>query len=136
MGTIYRLREHKAVTYLLILSLTVLMLPPPPAWAGMVSTEQALKADRLEQQRTQVLSLLDRSRVQEQLVKWGVDPAQAKARVARLTDEQLASVAQRMGGLPAGGNDLIGAAVFIFVLLLVTDILGFTDVFPFTKSMR
>ena len=129
-------RERKAITYLLVLSLVTLVLPPPQAWAGMVSTEQALRADRLQQQRAQVLSLLDRSQVQEQLVKWGVDPVQAKARVARLSDDQLASVAHRMDGLKAGGGDLIGAAVFIFVLLLVTDILGFTDVFPFTKSVR
>ncbi|MBC7727858.1 MAG: PA2779 family protein, partial [Microbacteriaceae bacterium] len=38
---------------------------------------------------------------------------------------------------PAGADGgVIGVIVFIFVLLLVTDILGLTKVFPFTRSAR
>jgi hypothetical protein len=29
---------------------------------------------------------------------------------------------------------VIGAAVFIFIVLLITDLLGLTDVFPFVRS--
>jgi hypothetical protein len=42
-----------------------------------------------------------------------------------------------MDQLPAGGDAvgvLIGASLFVFIVLLITDILGFTDVFPFVKS--
>ena len=37
--------------------------------------------------------------------------------------------------LPAGG-DLIGAALIVFLVLLATDIMGYTKVFPFTRSVR
>jgi UPF0716 family protein affecting phage T7 exclusion len=41
--------------------------------------------------------------------------------------------------MPAGGDALgvvVGAAVLIFLILLVTDILGLTDIFPFVKKHR
>ncbi len=36
---------------------------------------------------------------------------------------------------PAGG-DVLGVLLTIFIVLLVTDILGFTKVFPFTRAIR
>ena len=66
----------------------------------------------------------------------GVDPAAARARVAALGDAEAAYLAQQIDLAPAGGDSLLGVLVFIFVLLLVTDILGLTKVFPFTKSVR
>jgi hypothetical protein len=38
--------------------------------------------------------------------------------------------------LPAGGTDLLGVLLFVFIVLLITDILGFTKVFPFTKPIQ
>ena len=66
----------------------------------------------------------------------GITADEAKARVAALTDAETASIAHRVDAIPAGGDGIIGALIFIFVLLLVTDILGLTKVFPFTKSLR
>lgn len=66
----------------------------------------------------------------------GVDPADVQARVAGLTDDEARALAARIADAPAGGSDLVGTIVFIFVLLLITDILGFTKVFPFTRSIR
>jgi hypothetical protein len=74
--------------------------------------------------------------VARQLVRLGVDPAAAQARVAALTDTEISRIDQHLDQLPAGGSSVIGALVFIFVLLVITDILGFTKVFPFTRSMR
>ena len=34
------------------------------------------------------------------------------------------------------GGDLIGAVVLVFLILLLTDILGFTKIFPFTRPVR
>jgi len=42
-----------------------------------------------------------------------------------------------MDHLPAGGDALgviVGAGLLIFIILLITDILGLTDVFSFVKS--
>jgi hypothetical protein len=56
--------------------------------------------------------------------------------VAALSDDEAAALAQQVDALPAGGDGLVGALVLIFVVLLVTDILGLTKVYPFTRSVR
>ena len=68
------------------------------------------------------------------MVKRGVDPMQVEQRVAALTDEEASAMADQIEKAPAGG--IIGVIVFIFLVLLVTDILGLTKVFPFTRSVR
>ena len=55
----------------------------------------------------------------------------------QLTDKTVSFFSRRRppDELPAGG-DLLGAAVLIFLVLLFTDIMGYTKVFPFTRSAR
>jgi Na+-transporting methylmalonyl-CoA/oxaloacetate decarboxylase gamma subunit len=65
-----------------------------------------------------------------------VSPAQVQERVAALTDAEVAQMAQQIDSAPAGANEILGTIVFIFLILLVTDILGLTKVFPFTRSVR
>jgi hypothetical protein len=69
------------------------------------------------------------------LIKRGVNPDEVKARVAALTDEEVSQMAQQIESAPAGAG-IVGAIVFVFLVLLVTDILGLTKVFPFTRSVR
>ena len=87
-------------------------------------------------QRDQIYAALDRADVAAALQERGVDLEQARARVAALTDDEVAQVAHTIETAPAGASDILGVLVFIFVLLLVTDILGLTKVFPFTRSVR
>ena len=108
---------------------------PGPASAGMIGTDAALHGDR------QVLaSALERADVRAELGRYGVDPAELKARIAALSDEEAASLAGRIGSLPAGGDagvgSIVGALLFVFLVLLITDLLGLTKVFPFTRSVR
>jgi hypothetical protein len=124
-------RIRRFVASLLIVSLSSLAIPLP-AQAGMIATDVAVAhADR-----GQIASLLMREDVRQQLKAYGVSAGQVQARVDALTDAELAQLAGQMGDLPAGGDALIGAIVFIFVLLLITDILGLTHIFPFTRSVR
>ena len=67
----------------------------------------------------------------------GIDPEEAKARVDALSDSEVVQLAEQIEQLPSGGDGLgvvIGGALFVFLVLLITDILGFTDVFPWVKS--
>ena len=64
-----------------------------------------------------------------------MNPTEATARVATLTDAEIASLNQKLDELPAGG-EILGILLTIFIVLLITDILGFTKVFPFTRSIR
>lgn len=104
--------------------------------AAIISTEQVVTAAAAEQNRAKINAAFDRADVQVELQKMGITADEAKARVAALTDAETASIAHRVDAIPAGGDGIIGAVIFVFVLLLVTDILGLTKVFPFTKSIR
>lgn len=109
------------------------------AQAGMISTEQVAVSEGLRtaaDARAHVMATLERADVAAALAERGVDIDQARARVAALTDAEAARVAQEIDSAPAGANDILGTIVFIFVLLLITDILGFTKIFPFTRSIR
>ena len=112
------------IASLLILSLAM----PLPAQAGMIATESIAKQN--------IAALLERADVQAQLQAYGVTADEVKARVAALTDEEAAELAARIDSLPAGGIGIIGAILVVFLVLLITDILGLTKVFPFTKPMR
>jgi hypothetical protein len=103
--------------------------------AAMIGTEQVAAANAARQNQEKVAAALARPDVIAQLEKLGVDTADAQARVAALTDAEAASLAGQIDSLPAGG-DVVGALVLIFIILLVTDILGLTKVFPFTRSKR
>ncbi|KQV54291.1 MULTISPECIES: PA2779 family protein [unclassified Duganella] len=106
------------------------------AQAAMIGTAQVAAADAAAQVRARLVAELQRADVQIALERNGITMEAAQARVAALTDAEAASLAQQVDSLPAGGDGLIGALVFIFVVLLVTDILGLTKVFPFTRSAR
>lgn len=104
---------------------------PMPAQAAIIGTEQAVAPSS----RDTVRALLAREDVRTQLQARGVDPIEVQARVDALTDEEASRLASRIGELPAGGS-VVGVLLAVFVILLVTDILGLTKVFPFTRSMR
>jgi hypothetical protein len=103
------------------------------AQATMIGTAQVAAADAAAQVRARLASALQRADVQEALQRNGIAPEAAQARVAALSDEEAAALAQQVDSLPAGGDGVVGALVLIFVILLVTDILGLTKVFPFTR---
>ncbi|HJV86527.1 MAG TPA: PA2779 family protein [Noviherbaspirillum sp.] len=103
--------------------------------AAMIGTDQVLAANSGQQNRERIAAALDRPEVMTQLEKMGVNKVDAQERVAALSDSEAATLAKQIDSLPAGG-DVVGALVLIFVVLLVTDILGLTKVFPFTRSRR
>ena len=109
------------------------------AQATLVTTEQVAASQGLHSataQRDQVNTTLARADVAAGLQERGISVEQARARVAALTDDEVASVATALDTAPAGASDVLGVIVTIFVVLLITDILGFTKVFPFTRSIR
>lgn len=129
-------RITRPVSHLVVLSLLALNLYLPAAHAGMIGTEAVVSAAHAQQNRERLHNALNRDDVQAQLLARGVDPAQVQARVDSLTDEEMQTLATNMDQLPAGGDSLIGALVFIFIVLLITDLLGLTNIFPFVKHNR
>jgi len=107
----------------------------PPGLIGAEQVAAAQSAAAASAAHERLLAQLDRAEVAQALSERGVSPEAARERVAALTDEEALQVARHIDEAPAGG-DVLGTVVFIFVLLLVTDILGLTRIFPFTRPIR
>jgi hypothetical protein len=128
---------RKPIAGLVIVAVSAFSMSWAPAHAAMVSTDEILKQNKQNLDRECLTILLDRSEVRKQLEAWGVKSEEAKEWIDSLTDREIAKIVTRMDQMPAGGSAtgiLVGGALLVFFVLLATDILGYTDVFPFVKG--
>lgn len=102
-----------------------------PLQAAMIGNETLIS----EITRADLIKSLDKAEVQNLLISKGVDPQAAKIRIQQMNDDELASLKQDFQQLPAGAGGL-GTVAFIFVVLLITDMIGATDIFPFVKKVE
>jgi hypothetical protein len=131
-------RTRRVLATLVALSLSYAGMVQAAA-LGVSPASQLIGAEQVTQQapgRALLEQTLQRADVVSALQARGVSVEAARARVAALTDEEAAHVATQIDSAPAGADGVIGTLVFIFVLLLITDILGFTKIFPFTRPIR
>lgn len=131
MKKLYRYLSPLLIAALVLGSLPVAAAPTTPG-SGLVTTQEALNAERSQGDRERIHEILARDDVQKQLVAQGVDPAEVEARVAALSDAEAVQMADQLEQLPAGAS-VVGALFAVFVILLVTDILGLTNVYPFVR---
>ncbi len=131
------LRKYSRI---IALPLAVLMMavtmPLGVAQAALVGTDQVVAPSQAEADRARVAAFVAREDVRAEMRKMGVDPDEAKRRVAVMSDVEIQRVAARIDQTPAGQGAIgviVGAVVLIFIVLLVTDLLGLTDIFPFVK---
>ncbi|MBI5041249.1 MAG: PA2779 family protein [Gammaproteobacteria bacterium] len=130
-------RTSRRITPFVIAAFGLQSLHMPVAQAGMIAPSTYAQQSVAGDAHQQLQQFLARDEIRAELVKLGVDPAQAQARVETLSDREATLAAERLQQLPAGGDGgIVGALVFIFVLLLITDLLGLTDVYPFVKKHR
>lgn len=125
----------KFVNYVLMASMMSMSVWMPSAQATLVSSEQVADSQATQLERDRLRALIDRADVRVQLQNNGVSSAAAHARVDALTDEEVASISGELDNLPAGGS-IIGLLLTIIIILIITDILGLTKVFSFTRSAR
>lgn len=140
----YVLRIHRR---LIAVPTAVMMLfmvvPYGAAQAAMISTEQAAAPPAVSrtgpEARAFVMAILTRADVQAEMRAQGVDPNEAIARVKAMSDSEVQHMAGKIDASPAGAGGaglilgIVGAVVFVFLVLVITDILCLTSVFPFTK---
>ena len=98
--------------------------------AGIISTTEIIAEQQSTLDREDLLSSLDREEVKMVLMHQGVDIEMAKIRVAGMTDEEVRQMNAKMDEMPAASG-FVGAVVFVMVVLLVTDLIGVTDVYSF-----
>ena len=128
MNTFKRLTASVLVVCMTSLSV------PLQANAAIVGTQEAA-APVASAERDRVIDFLTREEVRKTIEAQGVDSQAAVDRVKAMSDEEVQQLAARIDQMPAGG-DVLGILFTIFIILLVTDILGFTQIFPFTRSIR
>lgn len=123
--------SRKTISLVVLLTYLFLFLPSSPAMAAWVGTGEALGSPK-----ARLVSFVERDDVQKQITSLGVDPDEALRRVNGMTDAEAKVALEKIGALPAGGDGvgtLIGAILFVFIVLLITDIIGLTHVFPFVN---
>ena len=127
----------KPAAILLALHMLLLSGLSQSASAAMISTESIIHADRGQSPRDYLNTLFAREEIQAALISRGIDPQEARDRIDNLSDDEVAKFVHEIDQLPAGGGffEAFLIVVFLaFVILLVTDISGHTDVFPFVKK--
>lgn len=105
-----------------------------PVQAAMVTTPDMLQSQQSEYDRQQLVEMLDREDVQKQLLDYGVAPEQVKDRVSKMTDAEVAQLNDQIADMPAGG--ILGAILLIFVVFVITDVIGATDIFSFIHPVN
>lgn len=129
------MNTFKRLVASLVIASTALMGLPMTAQAAIVSTDEAISTPVAAANRDRVNTFLTRADVRNALQEQGVNGDAAVERVKAMSDTEVAQLAGRIDQAPAGG-DILGILFTIFIVLLVTDIMGLTKVFPFTRSIR
>ena len=127
----------KPIGFLLAIFMFMLSGPYQSAMAAMIETEAVVDSERAHNAREYLKTFLAREDVKSTLVSQGIDPQEAQNRIDSLTEEESRFVADQLDQMPAGGgffSTLLIVVFLVFVILLVTDISGYTDIFPFVKS--
>ena len=118
----------------LIFSITAAGIPLS-AQASIIGTDAITATGVAASNRDKVNTYLARDDVRQAMQTQGVSPQAALERVNAMSDVEVAQLAGRVDQAPAGG-EILGLIFTVFIVLLVTDILGLTKVYPFTRSVR
>jgi hypothetical protein len=118
----------KTIAIILAANLLTLGLVPS-AGAGVISTESAIEMQERTARIERINSVLARDNVQSQMIRLGVQPEAAAARIASLSDSELRQLEARMNELPAGGDGALTVLGIVLLVLLVLELVGVTDIF-------
>ena len=122
---------NRPVSLLVAITFLTLSLYTPATQAAIVTTSEVISTSAAIDARTQLQTNLLRTEVQQALFEQGVNPQDVQARIDALSDDEATQLASEIDAAPAGG-DVLGTVVFVFLVLVITDILCLTNIFPFT----
>ncbi|MDH3887865.1 MAG: PA2779 family protein [Gammaproteobacteria bacterium] len=118
-----------------LLSLLLALMPMIPAQAAMIGNEQLINQHQQGQTRDSLQQLLQQQSARQQLQALGVSPDLVKNRIDSLTDSELARINRHVDTLDAGGS-VLGILLVIFIVFVITDVIGATDIFPFIHPVN
>jgi hypothetical protein len=102
-------------------AMLLISTPYQSAIAALIDTETVLDEGQSQEARNYIKQLLAREDVRSALIAQGIDPLEAEARLASLSDAEVIELADQIENLPAGQGALgfVIAVLVIIVLVLV-----------------
>ena len=125
MSTVLKATRGLRALFILTIAFLVMLAP---AHAAVVTTEQLMQEQKLEQHRHDAQAFFLRKDVQAQMVARGVDLEMAQARIASMSAAELSQLNQQIDTMPAGEG--LGLVIGLLVIFMLLDIAGVTDIFP------
>lgn len=130
-------QRSKSTGVFLVILMVLVAVPYQSVLAAMIETEATLDITLKGQEaRNTIKTILAREDAQAVLRAQGIDPLEAMARVDTLTDAEAQRIADKIEELPAGGNFFLTFLLvvgIIVVILVITDAMGYTNVFTFVR---
>ncbi|MGD8581569.1 MAG: PA2779 family protein [Gammaproteobacteria bacterium] len=118
-----------------LLAVALMSMSLNNAGAAIVTNDIVVSQLQQNSAKTELLQTISRSDVKEQLLALGVNPADVESRINLMTHEEIAQLNQKIDELPAGG-DVLGILLVIFIVFVITDVIGATDIFPFIHPVN
>jgi len=118
------------------LAALLMLLPVLQAEAALLDTDTLLTTAGAPQSIDGLQQLFAREDARQQLQALGLNPEQVRERVASLSDSELARINQGIDTLNAGGDSVLGVLLVIFIVFVITDALGATNIFPFIHPIK
>ena len=103
--------------------------------AALVGNDLVINHVQHNSAKTELIQTINRTDIKQQLLNMGVNPADITSRIDLMTNEEIAQLNQQIDELPAGG-DVLGVILIIFIVFVITDVIGATDIFPFIKPVN
>ena len=133
-------QKSKIIGIFFIFLMLSISVPYQSALAALVDTETVIENNRITETRNYLKKALEREEVKNALTARGIDALEAQARIDSLSDTEIANIADQMDQLPAGGDTLFILLIVIpliaFVVIVVLDAMGYTDILPFVKPAK
>ena len=129
-------QKSKLVSVFMTILILLLTVPYQSVFASMIGTETVIDMARGQEARDCLNRIMTCEDVQKVFTSYGINPLEAKARLDTLSDTEIIRLYNQIEQLPAGGSDLGTALIavgVVFIILFITDLLGYTDVFSFTR---
>jgi len=125
-----KLHRNTAMLLIMLMGLFQIQL----THAAMVTTNSAIQTQQLQMDRAEILDLFTQDNLRDQLTQMGVDADKASDRIASMTDAEIMQLNERLKDMPAGEG--VGSVLLVvFIVFVITDMLGATDIFTFIRPI-
>lgn len=119
----------------ILTSVALMSLSFTSTQAALVGNDLVINHVQHNSAKTELIQTINRADIKQQLLNMGVNPEDITSRIDLMTHEEIAQLNQQIDELPAGG-DVLGVILIIFIVFVITDVIGATDIFPFIKPVN